>query len=348
MKYLPFLLLMLTLPVHAQTLVSDQPQDRTVLLEEYSAINCGNCPAAHVQSASWAEQFPSRFVAVEVHGGGLAIPGSGQPDFRNQWATDLWSFYGVQSQPRGSVDRIPVSNSVVVSTSAWTNAINNALALPSPVNLGLASTFEAGPRTLTVDIELFYTSDSPGENDRISVLLKENHIIGYQQDYVNGAQSAYDHNNILRAYITDLWGDEVTTTAQGTLVSRTYPFTVPETWDIANCELVAFVSEYQGEIYQARSVMADGGFTTAVADPAVEANHLPYPVPASDRLFIPLGKDEAGATVRLMDTAGRTVLETARASGPGEINVAQLENGSYCFSVISEHGQRCGRIVVQR
>lgn len=65
---------LLALPLHAQTLVSDQPQSRTVLLEEYSAVNCGNCPAAHTQSASWAQQYPSRFVAVEVHGGGLAIP----------------------------------------------------------------------------------------------------------------------------------------------------------------------------------------------------------------------------------------------------------------------------------
>ena len=349
MKYVTVLPLLLTLPVHAQTLVSDQPQDRTVLLEEYSAINCGNCPAAHAQSASWAQQYPSRFVAVEVHGGGLAIPSGGQPDFRNQWASDLWWFYGVNSQPRGAIDRIPVSGNVVVSASAWTNAITNALALPSPVNIGLASTFEAGPRTLTVDVELFYTSEGPGENDRISVLLKENHIIGYQQDYVNGAQSAYDHNNILRAYITDLWGDEVTTTAQGTLVSRSYAYTVPEAWDIANCEVVAFVSEYQGEIYQARSVIADGGFTMAVGGLATPMSQvaLPFPVPASDRLFIPLSADETQATIRIVDNLGREVASERSSGIQAEFDVRAWVPGVYSFSVAGRKGSRAGRFAVQ-
>lgn len=341
-------ILLLAFPLHAQTLVSDQPQSRTVLLEEYSAVNCGNCPAAHALSASWAQQYPSRFVAVEVHGGGLAIPSGDQPDFQNQWASGLWSFYGVNSQPRGAIDRIPVSGNVVVSTSAWANAINSALALPSPVNIGLASTFEPGPRTLTVDVELFYTGDGPGGNDRISVLLKENHLIGYQQDYINGAQAAYDHNNILRAYITDLWGDEVTATTQGTLVSRTYTYTVPEAWDIANCEVVAFVSEYQGEIYQARSVMADGGFTTVVSElTSPRANTtLPFPVPASDRVFIPLSADETNAMIRVVDELGREVDSERSSAVQAEFDVRAWMSGMYSFSVVGSKGMRTGRFVI--
>lgn len=344
---LPFVLL--AFPLNAQTLVSDQPQSRTVLLEEYSAVNCGNCPAAHAQSASWAQQYPSRFVAVEVHGGGLAIPSGDQPDFRNQWASALWSFYGVNSQPRGAIDRIPVSGNVVVSTSAWTNAINNALALPSPVNIGLAATFDPGPRTLTVDVELFYTGNGSGGNDRISVLLKENHLIGYQQDYINGAQSAYDHNNILRAYITDLWGDEVTTTTQGTLVTHSYSYTVPEAWDIANCDVVAFVSEYQSEIYQARSVIADGGFTTAVIelDTPVEQAALPFPVPASDRVFIPLSADESQAVLRIVDKLGREVASERTSALQTEFDVRTWVPGVYSFNVVGPQGTRTGRFVVE-
>lgn len=344
---LPFVLL--AFPLNAQTLVSDQPQSRTVLLEEFSAVNCGNCPAAHAQSASWAQQYPSRFVAVEVHGGGLAIPSGDQPDFRNQWASALWSFYGVNSQPRGAIDRIPVSGNVVVSTSAWTNAINNALALPSPVNIGLAATFDPGPRTLTVDVELFYTGNGPGGNDRINVLLKENHLIGYQQDYINGAQAAYDHNNILRAYITDLWGDEVATTTQGTLVSRSYTYTVPEAWDIANCDVVAFVSEYQGEIYQARSVIADGGFTTAVSEPtSPRANTaLPFPVPAGDRVFIPLSADENQAVLRIVDKLGREVASERTSALQTEFDVRTWVPGVYSFNVVGPQGTRTGRFVVE-
>lgn len=348
MKCATIPIVLLAFPLRAQTLVSDQPQDRTVLLEEYSAVNCGNCPAAHAQSASWAQLYPSRFVAVEVHGGGLAIPSGDQPDFRNQWASGLWSFYGVNSQPRGAINRIPISGNVVVSTSAWTNAINNALALSSPVNIGLASTFDPGTRTLTVDVELYYTGDGLAGSDRICVLLKENHLIGYQQDYINGAQSAYDHNNILRAYITDLWGDEVSTTAQGTLVSRSYTYTVPEAWDIANCDVVAFVSEYQGEVYQARSVMADGGFTMAIAPGSIEAATPPFPVPASDLTVIPLSTAEAQAMVRISDNMGRAVFSGRSASGAVVLDVRAWPSGVYSFNITGAMGaSRSGRLVVQ-
>ena len=339
--------LFLPLGVSAQDLVSQEPQDRTVLLEEYTAINCGNCPAGHVVGYGLLAAHPGTAVAVELHGGGLAEPSGGQPEFRTTWSTALWSHYGVNSQPRGAINRIPVNGQTVISTTAWTNAVNGALALPSPVNIGISSTFDAGPRTLTVNVELYYTQDGLGGNDRIAVLLKESHLIGYQQDYQNGAQADYDHKNVLRAYLTDLWGDEVATTTQGTLVSRTYTFTVPEGWDIANCEVVAFVSEYQGEIYQARAVGADGGFTTAIADYSAKADLLPYPVPASDHIFIPLSVNEAGAIIRLTDSAGRTVLQTTRTSGLRALDVATVESGSYLVSIISGSGNRAARVLVQ-
>jgi len=349
MKYATLPVLLFAGPMHAQTLVDDQPQARTVLLEEYAAIHCGNCPVGHALAASLISAHPGRVTAVELHGGGLAEPGPGEPEFRSEWSTALWSHYGVASQPRGSINRIPVGGQTVISTSGWTNAAVNALALPSPANIGLASTFDPDPRTLTVSVELYYTGDSPGGSDRLSVFLKENHLFGYQQDYQNGAHADYDHENILRAYITDLWGDEVTMTDQATLVSRTYTFAVPEAWDIANCEVVAFVSEYQAEIYQARSVMANGGFTTAVPD--VHAQEapvaLPFPVPASDRVFIPLSDSGTHSMIRVSDNLGREVLLNRLSADHAEFDVRAWPAGVYSFSIASEGGMRNGCFVVQ-
>lgn len=341
---------LLALPVCAQTLVSDQPQNRTVLLEEYTAINCGNCPVGHALAEDLLLAYPGSLTVVAVHGGGLADPGQGQPDLRTSWGASLWSHYGVNSQPRGAINRIPVNSQTVISTSGWTTAVNNALALPSPVNIGVASAFDPGPRTLTVDVELFYTADSPGGSDRITVELKENHIIGYQQDYQNGAHADYDHVHALRACITDLWGDEVNTTDQGALVARSYSFTVPEAWDIANCEVVAIVSEYQGEIYQARSVMADGGFTTDVTDNAARATDVafPYPVPANERVFIPLSRTEAQATIRVMDNLGREVRTERSSAGLWDLDVHAWPGGVYSFSITSANSVRTGRFIVQR
>ena len=347
MKILSALFASLPLFVNAQSLVSQDPMNRTVLLEEYAAINCGNCPAGHALADGLLAQHPFNMVAVELHGGGLAVPSSGQPDLRNEWATALWSHNNVLSQPRGSVNRIPVNGQVVMSTSGWMNATNNALALPTPVNVGVSSTFDANSRVLTIDVELFYTGNSAGGNDHIAVLLKEDHIIGYQQDYVNGAQANYDHKNVLRAYITELWGDEVTTTTAGSFVQRTYSYTVPAGWNIANCDVVAFVSEFQGEIYQVRAVEADGGFTTEVDEPVTGAlaTPKPYPLPGSESITIPLNAVNVSTQLGLLDGTGRTVLEQTIASGANavQLDVRNLPNGLYTYRI---NGAHVGKLIV--
>jgi len=131
-------------------------------------------------------------------------------------------------------------------------------------------------------------------------------------------------------------------------VSRSYAYTVPEEWDIANCEVVAFVSEYQGEIYQARSVIADGGFTTAVSEltSPTATGTLPFPVPASDRVLIPLSADENQATIRIVDDLGHEVRRERCSSGTLGLDVRAWPVGMYSFRVTSSNGLRNGRFAV--
>ncbi len=136
------------------------------------------------------------------------------------------------------------------------------LALSSPVNLGVESSYDAGSQELTVHVQLYYTADSPGDADRISVLVTENHISGWQTDYgPAGNHTNYDHLHVLRAYITGIWGETVSTTTAGTWVDRTYTYTVPAAWNVGNCEVTAFVGEYQSDVYQSQTIPADGGTT---------------------------------------------------------------------------------------
>ena len=348
MKCTPFLFLLLPFTSNAQGLVGHEPQNRTALLEEYAAIHCGNCPPSHGLADNLLLAYPGTLTAVELHGGALSVPGAGEPDFRSTWSLGFWSYYAIASQPRGAVNRIPVSGQVILYTNQWASEIQNTLALPSPVNIGLASSFDPGPRTLTVDVELYYTGDSPGGNDRISVLLKEDHIIGYQQDYINGAQSAYDHKNILRAYLTDMWGEEVTTTIAGTTVTRTYTFTVPTEWNIANCNVVALVGEYQGELYQARAVAADAGTTTAIAVVGADVSRIAYPLPADQEVRIPLLASDAVRGMVIHDLTGREVRRLSIQGGATEavVDVSDLRNGTYAYTFFPINSSGAGRLVV--
>ena len=319
----------------AQTLVSTEPQPRTALLEEFTAIRCGNCPSAHVVANALTIAHPDDLVVVGVHGGGLAIPIGAQPDFRTTDGTALWSQFSVAFQPQGLVNR-----GSLLATANWSSAVQNVLATPSPVNLGVATTFDADTRILTIDLELYYTATSAPGTDAISVLLTQDRIVGYQQDYMNGAQAAYEHRHVLRDYLTPIAGDAVLDAQEGSLVQRTWTFTVPEAWDAEDLSVVAFVGEQGGVVYQARSVDVNDG-ATAVRDESDTVFGTAYPVPATDLVTIPMNSSSA-AQLTVRDMTGRIVRNVNVPAGSERIlvDVRSLAPGHYFYQADGGRAQR--------
>ncbi|MBK9416872.1 MAG: Omp28-related outer membrane protein [Flavobacteriales bacterium] len=274
MKHTVTLLAFTPLLAIGQSLVSSSPQDRSVLLEDFTGIHCGYCPEGHVIMEALETQHGARLATIGIHAGPFATPATGEPDFRTTPGTAIDAYFTIGGYPAGVINRRLFGGLDDLGRGAWEGAVAEVLELPSPVNMGVASTFDEGTRELTVTVELLYTADSPAGTDFISVLLKENHITGPQTDYgPAGNHTDYDHKNVLRTYITDTWGDPVSTTTAGTSVLRTYSYTVPADWNASNCEVLAFVSEDHSEVYQAREVAAIGGTTLVVgelssADPA--------------------------------------------------------------------------------
>jgi len=136
------------------------------------------------------------------------------------------------------------------------------------------SSFDEGTNELTVHVVAYYTDASAAGDDRLSVLVKENHIVGFQADYTNGNQPNYDHMAVLRDHITETWGEDIGSPVAGETVERTYTYTVPAGWVPANCEVVALVGEYQEEVYQAREVAMMGGTTLIIG--SIIADSTPY------------------------------------------------------------------------
>ena len=264
MKKTLTLLTLLPALAFGQSLVTDLPQNRTAMLEDFTGIHCGYCPDGHAIMASLAAVHGSNLVNIGIHAGGYAVPGAGEPDFRTPDGNAINTYFAISANPMGVVNRRPSGGVTVLNRGAWEGAVNAALALPSPVNVGVESSYDG--TNLTVHVVGLYTANSPAGNDFISVLVKENHIIGPQTDYANGDHTDYDHTHVLRDYITDTWGEDVGNHTVGELIERTYVFPVPAAWNVANCEVVAFVSEDHSEVYQARAVAADGGTTLVIGN----------------------------------------------------------------------------------
>lgn len=241
--------------------VSDQASNRKAVLEEFTGVNCPNCPAGHVVANKIHSNHPDDFFAINFHAGMYAAPTQGQYDFRTSYGSAIDSKFNKVGYPSGMVNRRSNNGSeLVMSRTSWSSAAEAALGLPSPVNVAAKATLDWETRTLDVTVQMYYTSNSAKSENFLNVALLQDYILCDQagaaanpEQYVNGQ---YLHMHAFRDFLTGQWGDTIRQTTQGSLVEKTYSYTVPEMIgdipvDLANISLVAYVAEGQEEIYTA-------------------------------------------------------------------------------------------------
>ncbi len=64
--------LILSVPAFAQNLVSTAVQPRNAVLEEFTGVNCVNCPDGHLRANQLYAAFPGRVVLINIHSGSFA------------------------------------------------------------------------------------------------------------------------------------------------------------------------------------------------------------------------------------------------------------------------------------
>jgi thiol-disulfide isomerase/thioredoxin len=259
--------------INAQTLVSTDIQKKNVVLEEFTGIHCPYCPEGHAIAQALKDENPSDVVLINIHTGGYAQPNAGEPDFRTDFGDAIAAQSGLDGYPSGQVNRhyfpdLASTNGPAMSRSAWGTAAGRMFAEDSPVNVGASTSYNSATRELTVNVELYYTADSPEATNFINVALLQSNILGPQSGGNMG--NNYSHNHMLRDLITGQWGEEITTTSQGTFVEKTYTYTIPENFIdvecvVEDCEIAVFVAETQQEIYSGVVVPAIDGTTLVTA-----------------------------------------------------------------------------------
>ena len=251
----------------AQTIVTTDPQLKTVILEEYTGIHCGYCPDGHVIAGNIQASDPDRVILMNIHAGSYAVPSGSEPDFRTAYGEDLATQAGVTGYPAGAVNRhIFAGNTATsMSRSAWANAADEILQESTPVNVGLESVWDSVTGELAINVEVYYTNSSDESMNNLHVAILENGLEGPQTDYgpYNAANvlpnGNYVHGHVMRDLITGLNGESISTTSAGSLYTASYTYSVDPSWDIDNCNIVAFVTETQEEILNGTETAANGG-----------------------------------------------------------------------------------------
>jgi hypothetical protein len=248
--------------VSAQTpeFVSTQPANKNVVIEEYTGINCGYCPDGHRIVKEYEEANPGRVFGINVHAGGYAAM------YTTQWGNALMNQTGLQGFPSGTVNRHVFSGSVTaLGRGDFVSAGNQILGQQSFVNVAAQATIDATARTMTVNVEAYYTADAETASNKLNVVLVQDSIIGPQSGASGNpsqvtSDGQYIHMSMLRDMITGQWGEDITAPAgssvipAGTLVQRTYTYSVPgsisnELVKLGHLRLIVFITRDQQEIY---------------------------------------------------------------------------------------------------
>lgn len=256
-----------TMFAFSQTIVGTTPENKNVLLEEFTGIHCGYCPDGHVKAQQILDANPGDAWAINIHTGSYATPGAGEPDFRTPWGSAIAGQSGLTGYPAGTINRhlfagLSQGSGTAMSRGSWATAAGTTLSETSCVNVAVDADVDYTTRQATVLVEVYYTSNSAQSTNYLNLALIQNYIKGPQSGASTFNPSMmtpdgqYWHMHMLRELITGQWGIALSTTTTGTFWDSTFVFTLPADYygipvDIANCEMVAFVTESHQEIYTA-------------------------------------------------------------------------------------------------
>lgn len=353
----------------AQLPVSTTAENKKVVLEEFTGIHCGYCPDGHkLANQLKANKAEGEVMLINIHTGGYASPGAGEPDYRTADGASIAAISGmnISGYPTGSVNRhlFAGASGFAVSRSAWANYAGQILAQPSYVNIAAASHIDDN-RNLTVSVEAYYTDDAPADN-KITVALLQDSLWSVQSGAstfypeMMNTEGKYLHLHMLKDIITDnATGDVVTQSeaTSGSKISRTYTYTIPDDYngedaDLENMHVIVFVAEGDSEIMTgAYSSMQIGG--TSI-DKVLNSNAVKlYPNPATDKLKVEITAAIAGdATVQIFDVMGRTVMNTTAPVQVGKqsinLDINSLNSGIYNVNIVTQEGVITKKLTVTK
>lgn len=248
-------LLFSVLSISAQEYVSTEIQNRNLLIEEFTGRYCPNCPFGHIISNNITHGNPDRAWSVGIHSGYFAD--TTYPNFNTDISAIFTEPYSGLGYPSALLNR---STDEPISRGQWQSVAYTQLQQVAECNVGGHVVINPITRTASITAEVYYTANSAESNNYLTIVMIQDSIVGQQAYAQNNpdqdlGDDMYCHMHVLRDVVTPAWGDEISPTTEGTLVTKTYEYVIPEIIgdpngvivDLDNIYFIAFVTEkYQG------------------------------------------------------------------------------------------------------
>lgn len=83
---------------------------------------------------------------------------------------------------------------------------------------------------------------------RVSTLLIEDNVICEQVHTRLGTDRTFNHNNVVRSFLSDISGDQIITSSGNSVVSLSYTYEIPGEYNVDNMRVVIFVEKVFGDM----------------------------------------------------------------------------------------------------
>ncbi|MDR0863666.1 MAG: Omp28-related outer membrane protein [Candidatus Symbiothrix sp.] len=323
---------------------------RKVLLEYFTTQSCGNCPPAQ---ARWRNVLSTREDVIWV----AHHVGYYTDIFTVSESSSMLWFYNAGSYaPASMLDRTNLKDYGAENGSSKPSpgpvffpGAESLLGTLSDIRLGISAEvsvdikrqYEASSRSLTIEV----TTETPdksklGNTPRLNIYLTEEGLIANQ----SGGGTNFEHNHVIRKFITPTWGDDVTYSDDNSF-SKSYTFTLPAAWKSENMHVVAFVSNYNSanvndcNVYNAESVSLDGNDELDGIVRVEKINATAYIYGNS----LVINADVPVQSIAIYNVAGQKVLSSTAVGKT--VPVERLSRGIYLVKLKTAEGERTVKII---
>lgn len=223
---------------------------KNVLVEDFTAHQCGNCPPAAEVAEAIGETHPTTVFPVAIHAGSLAATSNEYPtDWTCEEGNTFWDQLNFQANPLGRINRLG-SLGAFYGYTEWEDIVTQELLEEANVGLQIETSWHPSASHLNVHVNGQWLNDAVGDY-WLSILVLESHLHGDQLYYDNDPEhiTDYEFNHLLRGSISGASGLVVSSDpVSGDDFQSDFTYNWNDEWLIENSSLVAVVSNADGYI----------------------------------------------------------------------------------------------------
>lgn len=219
-----------------------------VLLEDYTGVNCPNCPNAGQIALDIQEQYNHQVIVLGVHAG-LAEMNVLPPtiptfiDFRTPEGTEWYTHFGFDTNPIGTINRKSNGTTYGYGWGDWSETVANVLQEEAMLEMSTEIEYNEATRNLKVDVKSEFLVEMP-DTYSLTVCIMEDSIVAAQNQQGHGVIPDYVHRHVFRTTMNGAWGDDINAEpiAPEDEIVISYTTTLNEAYNADQCYIIAYVS----------------------------------------------------------------------------------------------------------